>query len=113
MLPEPKPVTVHELLEPPELVRSPPFGLENELDQPLILEADAIGTPIPELRIYHNGKLVTSDTRHSLEALPGTGRISMCVTKFSPQDEGDWTIVATNSVGMTSKTVVVTTKQPV
>ncbi|THD24670.1 Titin [Fasciola hepatica] len=112
-IPEPKPVTVEERLQPPELVRSPPFSLDNELDQPLILEADAIGNPTPELRIYHNGKLVTSDTRHSLEALPGTGSLSMCVTKFGPQDEGDWTIVASNSVGTTSKTVIVTARQPV
>ncbi|KAF5395209.1 hypothetical protein PHET_05731 [Paragonimus heterotremus] len=96
--------------QPPEFIYSPPFHVDMEPTQPLVLEAEARGYPLPDMRLYHNGILVESDQYRVVESIPGSGRIRLQINQPQLDDQGDWTIVASNKVGTTSKTVSVAPK---
>ncbi|OON14167.1 immunoglobulin I-set domain protein, partial [Opisthorchis viverrini] len=110
--PKPSP-PIEPALTPPKFIQSPPFSIESEVNQPLVLTAEAVGNPIPDLRVYHNGVPVLSDINRTVETLSGTGKIRIQVHQFQPTDQGDWTFVASNSMGTTSKTIQLTPRKPV
>ncbi|KAG5445732.1 Muscle M-line assembly protein unc-89, partial [Clonorchis sinensis] len=110
--PKPSP-PIEPALTPPKFIQSPPFSIESELNQPLVLTAEAVGNPIPDLRVYHNGVPVLSDINRTVETVSGTGKIRIQVHQFQPTDQGDWTFVASNSMGTTSKTIQLAPRKPV
>jgi hemicentin len=68
----------------------------------LTLTASAVGTPIPILSWYKNGKLIRNDTRF----LVGNDG-SLVIRKFSSRDAGTYEVRAVNSAGQDSNTIEV------
>ncbi|CAL8088024.1 unnamed protein product [Calicophoron daubneyi] len=97
-----KPLTELPIMEIPKFTVLPPPQILAQLSQPLIIEAEAKGNPMPEMTLYHNGQLLGTDKDHLVEIIPGAGRIRMQTHQFQPSDEGEWTIVATNAAGTAS-----------
>jgi hypothetical protein len=91
--------------EGPEFTLLPPLQIYAEPNKSIILEAEAKGNPVPEMSLYHNGLLMSTDQYHLVEIAPDSGRIRLQIYNVQSFDEGEWTIVAKNTVGSVSKII--------
>lgn len=61
-------------------------------------ECKVVGEPAPKVQWYKDGKTISQDTQHKIEALAG-GVHKLIVKKATQSDLGDYTCEAVNIVG--------------
>uniref|UniRef100_A0A8C6UXB2 Ig-like domain-containing protein n=1 Tax=Neogobius melanostomus TaxID=47308 RepID=A0A8C6UXB2_9GOBI len=63
-----------------------------------------VGRPMPETYWFHNGQQVVSDYTHKI-VVKEDGTQSLIIAPSTPQDSGEWTVVAQNRAGRNSLSV--------
>ncbi|XP_072320492.1 titin-like [Eucyclogobius newberryi] len=66
-----------------------------------------VGRPMPETYWFHNGQQVVSDYTHKI-VVKEDGTQSLIIVPATPQDSGEWTVVAQNRAGRNSLSVTLT-----
>lgn len=86
-------------LAPPRLrlPRQYEDGLLFEQDETIRLKVSLAGRPTPIIIWYHDGELISKDTRHIFEVMDGESVLKIPDAKRS--DRGEYTVKVTNKLG--------------
>lgn len=95
-------------LAPPRirLPRQYEDGLLFEQDETIRLKVSLAGRPTPVVTWYHDGELISKDTRHIFEMMDGETVLKIPDAKRN--DRGEYTIKATNKLGEDTTSFLVT-----
>lgn len=97
------------ILEAPPRIRLPrqyEDGLLFEQDETIRLKVSLAGRPTPFVTWYHDGELISKDTRHIFEVMDGESVLRIPDAKRS--DRGEYTVKATNKLGEDTASFLVT-----
>ncbi|XP_025994691.2 uncharacterized protein LOC105193641 [Solenopsis invicta] len=97
------------ILEAPPRIRLPrqyEDGLLFEQDETIRLKVSLAGKPAPIVTWFHDGELISKDTRHVFEMMDGESVLKIPDAKRS--DRGEYTVKVTNKLGEDTTSFLVT-----
>ncbi|XP_071646937.1 uncharacterized protein [Temnothorax longispinosus] len=97
------------ILEAPPRIRLPrqyEDGLLFEQDETIRLKVSLAGRPTPVVTWYHDGELISKDTRHIFEVMDGESVLKIPDAKR--RDRGEYTVKVTNKLGEDTASFLVT-----
>jgi len=98
-------------------LQKPQFGkhLQNatfQLGKEALIQCVAKGSPDTVVKWYRNGQLLEASDAYAIDFDKSTGLCALSITEASTHDSGQYTCVATNSVGSESSTAWIVVKEP-
>lgn len=81
-------------------------GLLFEQDETIRLKVSLAGRPSPAIAWYHDGELISKDSRHIFEVMEGESVLKIPDAKRS--DRGEYSVKATNKLGEDAASFLVT-----